>query len=54
MIIKIKQLIFKYENLKKDLIDREKFNDAKLVNAMLADLNKLKETIVITKNKRDL
>lgn len=37
----LKQLIFKYACLKKDLIDKEKFHEAKIAKEITADLQKL-------------
>lgn len=41
MIILVKQLILKYQFLKHDLIEKEKFHEAKIVKDILADLMKL-------------
>jgi hypothetical protein len=43
VILRIKQLIFKYECIKRDLLDEEKYLQAKAVNEMLVDLKKLHE-----------
>ena len=41
MYIMIKQLIIKYQLLQRDLIEDEKFHEAKIVKDLLADLIKL-------------
>lgn len=41
MIIMVKQLILKYQLLQRDLIESEKFYEAKIVKGVLADLIKL-------------
>lgn len=41
MNIMVKQLIVKYQLLKRDLIDKEKFYEAKIVKDLLGDLIKL-------------
>lgn len=41
MLIRVKQLILKYQFKKHDLMRSEKFHEVKLVNEMLADLMKL-------------
>lgn len=43
MLMRVKQLIFKYFCIKKDLIDDEKFREVKIVNEILADLQKLND-----------
>jgi hypothetical protein len=41
MAIMIMQLIHKYQRLQRDLIENEKFHEAKIVKDVLADLIKL-------------
>lgn len=45
MIIRVKQLILKYQFLKHDLLEREKFYEAKIVKDIIADLMKLHELL---------
>lgn len=43
VVLRIKQLVLKYEFIKRDLIDEAKYLQAKTVNEMLVDLKKLHE-----------
>ncbi len=43
MTLKIKQLIYKYELLRRDCIDKEEFHEAKIAKDIIADLEKLLE-----------
>lgn len=43
MLLRIKQLILKYKFLKHDLIEKERFHEAKIVKDILEDLMKLHE-----------
>ena len=43
MIDSIKRMLFKYSLLKRDLIESEKFHEAKIVKDFMNDLNKLIE-----------
>ena len=52
MNIKINQLIFKYELLKKDCIDKERYYEAKIASGVVLDLTKLKE--IINKQNKEI
>jgi hypothetical protein len=43
MLIKLKQLIYKYELVRRDCIDKGEFHEAKMAKDIIADLNKLVE-----------
>ena len=39
----IKRLIFKYELMFRDFVEKEKFHEAKVCKGIIEDLNKIKE-----------
>lgn len=45
MIIKLNQLIYKYELLKKDCIEDEKFHEAKICKTIIDDLKIIKSIL---------
>lgn len=52
MNLVLKQLIFKYESLKRDLIDKERYYEAKIAAEAALDLTKLKE--IINKQNKEI